>query len=373
MYPNPLTVRTVKAYLKDAACDAGMLGASAVVQAVMGSAWGYLFSKSNRRDYLNFIGELAGRTVSPAVENLATQIYQNNHVTYKDGSWKVEIPANMDRNSTLLNDSGDYRLNNHRYDTVAYGSDLTKKFRYQPKSELAAKSFQGPRDQVAKSQSSKNNKNKNRNKGNNQNLPVKVKPNQTRDMSECPLSEALDQMCNVGYDFSVMSSLTRLFGRIKSLFTGKSKDESSKAVLQGCYEYLEENGYDAYPIMLDIINDRTASDFSETLLGEVMAAMSPEEDTDEVTLTDLQMFRKCANIYSTLTLEQKDILRGYLGSQCGPKPATEYLWDLSRYSEVGVQPTKGRMRAFKALALFVTALSALKVLFTTTSKAERIN
>lgn len=343
-YPNPLTVRTVKAYLKDAAADAGMIGATAVVQGVMGSAWGWLLNRSNNREYLNFIGELAGRTVSPNVEKIANQVYQNSHVIFRDGQYKVQIPAAY-TDGRLLNDDGSDRQNGHTYDTINYGSDMKGKFRHNY-------TFirNNPTQKIADNTQKNNNNNQNKQK------QLTVKPNnknnkphnnkQQRNMSESLLVDTINEMCVRPCDFSILSVIK---DKLAMLFGGKSRSDSAKALLQGCYEYLDENGYDAYPLMVQLITAES-KEFSEV------------PAPTEVTISDLQMFKRCAELYSTISPEQKQILKGYLESECGTTPANEYLFDLAKWSETGVPPTKRRLKVFKTLTVIASCLAALRTL-----------
>lgn len=350
-YPNPLTVRTVKAYLKDAAADAGMIGATAVVQGVMGSAWGWLLNRSNNREYLNFIGELAGRTVSPNVEKIANQVYQNSHVVFRDGQYKVQIPAAF-QDGRLLNDDGSDRQNNHTYDTINYGSDMRGKFRHN------YTYIKNNPTQKITDNTKKNNNNNNQKqltvKPHNKNSSNKNKQNkQQKNMSESLLIDTIDEMCARPCDFSILTAIKE---KLAMLFGGKSRSESAKALLQGCYEYLDENGYDAYPLMVQLVTAES-KEFSE---GLTTNTLNPTQT--EITISDLQLFKKCAELYSLTSPEQKEILKGYLESECGVTPANEYLYDLAKWSETGVPPTKRRLKVFKTLTVIASCLAALRAL-----------
>ena len=77
-HPSPLAVREVKNILKTGAMEMGVVGASTVVDALISSLWGRLFSKSGSRDNYNFLGEVAHRTLSPRHVKVVESAIKNN-------------------------------------------------------------------------------------------------------------------------------------------------------------------------------------------------------------------------------------------------------------------------------------------------------
>jgi len=342
-YPDPLTVRMVKQTLKDTAKDMAIVGATSVVESVMGTLWGHLFTRNNSREYLNFIGELAGRTLSPNVQRFATQVYKNsNAVVDRNGKLVVHIPAEI-HNNALLNDDGSYRQNNHKYDVIGIDTDITGKFKHNYKT-LQPKSYSKP--QIDKPKDSKP-------KTPQVNLVKQDKPAlpKPQDHSE-HLLQALDEMSSKPFDFSFASFFYGIKNKIMNAIGSRKKDDYAKDVLKGCYEYLEESGYDAYPVMLDILN-KNSVDFSEKVELAVKSDLS----------LDLADFKKSAMMYKSLDLDQKKILSDYLSGIIGSEVANEYLWDMSKYNDTCVPPTKKKLGIFKVLSVIAIVLSALSVMF----------
>lgn len=339
-YPDPLTVRMVKQTLKDTAKDCAVIGAASVVEGVMGSLWGHLFTLNNNREYLNFIGELAGRTLSSSTRKFADQVYKNTYaVKDKNGKLVVHIPAET-REGILLNDDGSNRGNNHKYDVVGLDTDISGKFKHNFK-------YVGYKQNNPQKQVQQNNKSNQQKQVIVNNKPALPQP---KDHSE-HLLMALDEISTRPVDFSFASAFIGVKNKIMRMFGKRPKDDFAKDVLKGCYEYLEESGYDAYPVMVDVLNRRSA-DFSEKV----------EEVCKEDLELDLKDFKRSAIMYSKLTDDQKKILSDYLKGMLGEEAATEYLWSVTKYNAVNVPPTKRRLGIFKVLSAIAVALSALAVL-----------
>jgi len=344
-YPNPMATRVIKDHLYNAAADMGMIGASALVQGLMGSAWGWLFKQSNDRRYLNFIGELANRTVSKDVKNLATDVYKSRLPMFVDdnGRGVVHIPSAVDRYGNYTNDDGSMRNNYHSYDPVNYNSNISDKFKYNFRTPFLRNS----------GQTKKGGSNKKSNK-----------PHRNfRNYSEGLLETTINMMSERGYDFnegdfSLSSVLYNLKMKIMGWLphTEQQKDEYSKNVLQACYEFLEENGEDAYPIMVNAIESASKSgNFSEC---------------DE---TDLQQFFKAAESYSKLSTLQKLYVKDKLIENYGSDISDEFLWSINKYNSKGVPPTKKRMNSFKLLAIFSIFSIILAGIFNYFKEKDREN
>ena len=74
-WQNPLLVREVKTQLKNAMMSAGVTAASGVVDALIGTLVGSILSKTNNRDYINFVGEIAGRSLTPTQRKVMSRAY----------------------------------------------------------------------------------------------------------------------------------------------------------------------------------------------------------------------------------------------------------------------------------------------------------
>ena len=353
-YPDPLTVRAVKLSLADTAKDAAMIGAASLVEGVIGSFWGYLFTRSNNRNYLNFIGELAGRALSPATSKIALDTYKNSNAYLKDGKWMVNVPAAV-RAPGYLNDDGSPRMNNHSYDVVGMDTDLSNKFRYNFKSNTFKSLNRGPKPIQNQGKNKQFPRSDNRGdnrppKAGNQILPVN-----TKNFSEVSLFDAVNTISVKPMDFSLLDAFTRFRDHLVSLFKKKSRSEEEfgKDLLKGCYEYLEENGYDPYPILMDAMKKNyEKSDFSEQVSTAESSDLTP----------DLSTFKDCARAYATLTSAQKDALRADLQSEVGKEASDEYIWSMDRFDSTGVPPTKRRLAIFKVLKVIAVAFGILLAL-----------
>ncbi len=249
-YPSPLAVREVKNILKTGAMEMGVVGASTVVDALISSLWGTLFSRDGSRDYYNFIGEVAHRTLSPRHVRVVESAAKNNFPysgfeTYNpdtNQTEKIGLAYNPLADGKSTNQQMKFRIID-QYSTQQNNNNNSNKNKNKNKN---------PNQQ----NQNKNNQNNNKNpQNNNKNLPAKK--NNQKNFSSCPNLSSLTSH----NDFSFRSWVKK----VKSLFTPREKKAAQQEVLLGCYEYLEDNGYDAYPVMLDILNRQVENkNFSET-------------------------------------------------------------------------------------------------------------
>ena len=254
-YPSPLAVRDVKNILKTGAMEMGVVGASTVVDALISSLWGTLFSRDGSRDYYNFLGEVAHRTLSPRHVRVVESAARNNFPYAGFETYNPDTNR-MERIGLASNPLGDGKSTNQQM-----------KFRIidQYSTQQNNNNNNNKNNNSNQQNQNKNNQNNNNNKGgqnnnnknnNNRNSNPPAKNNNQRHFSSCPNLSSLTSHS----DFSFRSWVEK----VKSLFTPREKKAAQQEVLLGCYEYLEDNGYDAYPVMLDILNRQVENkNFSE--------------------------------------------------------------------------------------------------------------
>lgn len=329
-YPNPLTVRTVKQVLKDGMYEAGLYGAASVVDALVGTFWGSLFTRSNRRDYLNFLGELAGRTITGQQAKIASAVVSDHFmVSGNDGKPVIRLPAQYD-GSRYYNKDGGERQVNRGYDPLPYdrresvvpGALNMKGNRYN----------KGGGGQSQQSQKPKN-------KGNNNNKQVQ------KNMSV--LEDAVFDLSSKMVDFSITSFFQKVKDKLLSLVNrSPDKKQTGKDVLQGCYEFLEEQGQDGYSILVNILTSN-ARNFSEGELDE--------------------QFKDSLKLYASLTDSQKEAFLNALQVACGKEQAQLALSSLQKGKD-GVVIPRSVIRILKILGILTITLGILRTIFTPPKK-----
>jgi len=334
-YPNPLSTRIVKDHLYNAAADMGMIGATALVQGLMGSAWGWLFKRNNNRAYLNFIGELANRTVSKDVKRIATNVYAANQPVFYDqnGRQNYYLPNASDNYGNYVDDNRHILDRQFPNQMVPYGTDISNRLGYK---------FRSPFIQSRNENSNNGRKKKDKNKKKN------------RDHSECLLETTINFMSQKGYDFnegdfSLKDVLYKLKMKLMSIMpmSESKKDEYAKNVLKACYEFLEENGEDAYPIMVNAIESSSKTgNFSE----------------QEIPETSMTLFFECADSYSKLTTLQKLYVKDCLSQKYGSEVTDEFLYSINKYQSSGVPPTKRKLKVFNVIAIISAVFVAIKMI-----------
>lgn len=239
-YPSPLAVRDVKNILKTGAMEMGVVGASTVVDALISSLWGTLFSRDGSRDYYNFLGEVANRTLSPRHVKVVESAARNNfpyigYETYNPSTGKME-KIGLDNNPLSNGKSTNQQMKFRIIDQYSVSSQNSNKNKNKNKDK-------NPQNNKGKGGQNNNKNNNNKNHG-------------QKNFSSCPNLSSLTSH----NDFSFRSWVEK----VRSLFKPREKKAAQQEVLLGCYEYLEENGYDAYPVMLDILNRQVENkNFSE--------------------------------------------------------------------------------------------------------------
>lgn len=332
-YPNPLTVRTVKNVLKDGMYEAGLYGAASVVDALIGTFWGSLFTRSNRRDYLNFLGELAGRVITGDQRKIASNVYAyENLYTNTSGKPAIKVPAKQGE-GYYYNRDGAIRQNGHTYDSVDYES----------RDRIVGSTFNMNNNRYHKP----HNNNNQPKKHNNVPAPVKHPGNMS------VLEDAINDMCRVSYDFSISSFFQKVKDKLLSLI-GRTPDkkQAGKDVLQGCYEFLEEQGQDGYTILVNILTSHeTGRNFSE---------VTPDTEKE---------FKDAILLYSGLDDAGRQAFLNSLQIACGKDEADLTLSTLQKGSE-GVTIPKSIVRVMKVLGLLTISLGILRFIFRDRKTAE---
>lgn len=329
-YPNPLAVRAVRETLEQGLREAGMVGAASVVTALVGTMWGKLFSASNNRDYLNFLGELAKRSITGEQVKLASKIDAYSRVkTGYDGKAVIATPARR-RDGVAINNDGSPRNNGHTYDSYDLRNaenHLTTQYRF-PKTSRALQDVD--RDH-------------HRNYNKKGNFSV--------------LMEAVDEMCTISHDFSISTFFQTIKNKLSSLFnSGRRDTDIGKDVLLGCYEFLEDHGYEAYPILVDILNRQgTAGNFSIT----VDTILNSEED-----------MKRAAATFERLSDAEKDSFYNALQVSCGEESADLFMDSIAQYKS-GVQPKSFIVGLLEHLGVTLAAIGIMNFLFNKRAEKNR--
>lgn len=293
---NPLVVREVKNTLSKAAITAGVYGATGVVDALMGSLWGGIVSRTNSREMLNFLSELSSRTLTTNQAKVFNNIVRVTNPKFNNSSIKN------------LGTSKQAKIN---------------------------KALVG---------------------NNNHNLP---KPNPPKQL-EAPKNTNMSLLeeavlgCSVPRDFGIKD----VFANIKALFNSKKSPEIPASVIQGCYEFLEENGFEAYPIMLDILNRKIAE--NPVNKDEEVIPRQFSDEADLVTDDDINSFIKVANKYSSLSAEDKKKVDASLENSCGSL-AKEFPRSVDKYLANSL--TRSDILYLKIMGVLALVLSTFKWMF----------
>lgn len=321
-YPNPMTVRTVKQVLKDGMYEAGLYGAASVVDALVGTFWGSLFTRSNRRDYLNFLGELAGRTITGQQKRIASNVYayENMYTTKDSKKPAIRVPVNKGQGN-YYNKDGGIRYNGHTYDSIDYDK----------------------RDSIVGGTFNLNN-NSYHKRPNNQ-----PKPQQSKPKDHSVLEDAINDICRVPMDFSISDFFRKIKEKVVSLVNRSSdKKQAGKDVLQGCYEFLEEQGQDGYSILVNILTTNArGTDFSES---------------DE--------FQEAISLFSKLNDSQREAFMNALNISCGKEGSKLALESLQKGSE-GVTIPASVVKIMKILGILTITIGLLKFAFKNTDAEDR--
>ncbi len=251
-YPSPLAVRDVKNILKTGAMEMGVVGASTVVDALISSLWGTLFSRDGSRDYYNFLGEVASRTLSPRHVKVVESAARNNFPYAGFETYNPDTNR-MERIGLATNPLGDGKSTNQQMKFRIIDQYSTQQNNNNNSNKNNNSNQQNKNNQNNNNKNPQNNKGKGGQNNNNKNNNP---PAKKKNLSSCPNLSSLTSH----NDFSFRSWVEK----VKSLFKPREKKAAQQEVLLGCYEYLEDNGYDAYPVMLDILNRQVENkNFSE--------------------------------------------------------------------------------------------------------------
>ena len=195
------------------------------------------------------------------------------------------------------------------------------------------------------------------------------------------LEDSIDAMIlqtsidNSDGDFSVKLNLQRLISNLKdklSITFGRKKDTQA-SVIKACYDYLEENGYDAYPVLLDILNNQRAvnanSDMSE--LAELSDALDKGTDNVvEMSEDDLVLkFAQQARQFSNMDVTQKKQVKEELTRNFGPDVAKSYVSALEMKAPE-VQVPKKTIGIFAILGVLYFGYKLIKSLTYRPSKID---
>lgn len=160
--------------------------------------------------------------------------------------------------------------------------------------------------------------------------------------------------CSVPRDFGIKD----VFANLKAFFTSKKSPEIPASVIQGCYEFLEENGFEAYPIMLDILNRKIAE--NPINKDEEIIPRQFSDGADLVTEDEIQSFIKVANKYSSLSEEDKKRVNDSLENSCGSL-AKEFPRSVDKYLANSL--TRNDILYLKIMGVLALVLSTFKWLF----------
>lgn len=336
-YPNPLTVRTVKQVLKDGMYEAGLYGAASVVDALVGTFWGSLFTKSNRRDYLNFLGELAGRSITGSQAKIASSIVADHFMTTgNEGKPVIHLPVQYD-GSQYYNKDGGQRQIARSYDAVTYdrrdnliGSNL---------SMSGNRYHKGSKPQQQSQKPKKDNKPKQNNNNNQKSFSV--------------LEDAMMELTRKGQDFSISDFFRNVKDKLLGLINRTpDKKQAGKDVLQGCYEFLKEQGVDGYSVLVNILTSNERN-FSEGV----------SEDT-------VKQFTEAVRMYNLLNESQKQAFLNALQVSCGKEQAQLAMSSLQNSSD-GVTIPSSVIKVLKILGILTIVIGVLKFIFMPSKKDDR--
>ena len=288
-YPSPLAVRTVKNVLKDGMREASIYGATSVVNALVGTLWGTVLSSSHRRDYLDFIGELAGRTITPTQRKIASRYYGYNNLhssPNSEGGATIRIPVSKDSNY-YINRDGSQRQKNQDYDPVSL-KDIDNIIDSRLKMYGIGKG------------------------GQQNNQPKEPQQNQPKPKDHSVLEEAVNSLCRTSMDFSIADFFRNVKAKLLSVFSRQTRQQSEEATLQGCYEFLEEQGYDGKSILTNIILNQRDGNFSE---GDFLGV-----DDSEV-----EDFLRLSRTYNSLNDRDKERFIGAMNQRFGKETTNELM------------------------------------------------
>lgn len=348
-YPSPIVVRTVKNELKNAAVNAGMAGASSLVNVLVGSMWGTIFNSGNTRNYMNFISELAGRTISPEAKTVYSRVVYDEHRHYEpDGKTTARFPVVRD-GSSYYNQDGDQRKINKSYDSLSYDNRDTAAQNWKI-SRYNNSARQNNNNHIVKN----NNNNHNTNTNQQQNFKQTVKPRHFSAL-EIAINDIYDES-KVPRDFGIKDWLKSIWGIFN---TRKVSDEEfGKGVLKGCYEYLEETGYDGQQILVDALEQHSnQTSFSEQL----------PIDLDQ---SDILKYRAAALMYSGLTESQKQELTTILSDNYGTKLTKNYTNDLTVTNQQATLPKPKRTWIYILTSIVTVSIALMRKLFTRPPKTN---
>ena len=287
----------------------GVVGTVAIVDALISSLWGVLFSKSRSRDYYNFIGEVANRSLSP------------RHVKVVETAIKNNFPGTQVR--TRTGEYEDVKFNNPLGNGKSTPTDT--KFRLQDPYYV-----------------NQNNQNNNNNK--NQKKKDKKKG---KNFSACPNLLKITSE----HDFSFRDWVER----VKSIFSLKEKKAAQQEVLLGCYEYLEDNGYDAYPVMLDILNRKVEEkNFSE--------------DEYPISEEEISGFVDAVKKYKSLENGERAEVDRVLKEKFGEEGYPLFSDAVGKYSSKSL--TKGDMWFLKVIGILGAVITLFRVIFPPRQKPD---
>lgn len=161
--------------------------------------------------------------------------------------------------------------------------------------------------------------------------------------------------CSVPRDFGIKD----VFANLKSIFTSKKSPEIPASVIQGCYEFLEENGFEAYPIMLDILNRKIAE--NPVSKDEEVIFRQFSDESNLVTDEEVESFIKVANKYATLNQEDKERVLKALEGSCGTTLSKEFPRSVDKYLANSL--TRNDILYLKILGVLALVITTFKWLF----------
>jgi len=139
-------------------------------------------------------------------------------------------------------------------------------------------------------------------------------------------------------DFSIFDKTVRW---LKTLLKIYPKDEVAEAVISESAKILDENGYDPYPTILAIMNDRKKGDFAELVTT-----------TKYLNNKELKVFNKLVKNFRSLSSVQKEEFRSSLLLDYSEENVDSFIDFLLNYENLPSDESKQKMNWFQYLGMF---------------------
>ena len=180
------------------------------------------------------------------------------------------------------------------------------------------------------------------NKDNNQQRNRDKNKNKNQQKNHSELSIAVSELCSSPRDFSIADFFRNIKEKLFPKLNNVPKEDAAKAVLEGSFEFLEENGYDGYTVLINILNSHMGKgNFSESSPSLVL--------------------------WNSLSDGQKEAFYNALQIACGTEPARAYMETLQTDSP----PSPYRLTFLKALGVLGIAYGILRFISSPVSRGVK--